>query len=173
MKRIIKLSLFLVIGLAIGYMGYNIYGKMELKKKLASQTPMPAFSFQTMDNKNFSPKDLEEGIPVMLIYFNPACDECIEETEQLMKNIEWFENDQIIMVSPASREVIGGFINQFNLNDYSNIKVLRDADNVFLDWFGDDSFPGIYAYNKYHTLAMYFKGSTNLRLVHKVMHMDI
>jgi len=172
MKKVIKLSLFVIIVSALGYMGYNIKGKMDLKKKLSTQTPMPAFVFQTMDGITFTPDNLKKEVPVMLIYFNPACDECIEETRQLVSRIDWFEEDQIIMVSPVDSGAIQQFVDDLRLTEYPQITVLRDAENTFLNLFGADVAPSIYAYNKYHKLAMYFRGSTKLQLVYKVMHME-
>ena len=172
MKKTIKLSLFLIIALALSYMGYSIYANMELKKKLATQTPMPEFVFQTLDGDRFTPANLKQEIPVMLVYFNPSCDECIEEAKQLMSHIDWFEDDQIIMVSPADSGALQQFASDFKLAGHPQITVLRDVKNSFLSLFGADVFPSIYAYNKYHKLAMYFRGGTKLQLVYKVMHME-
>jgi hypothetical protein len=76
------------------------------------------------------------------------------------------------MVSPADSGAVQQFAADLRFAEHKQITVLRDPENTFLSLFGADAFPSIYAYNKYHKLAMYFKGGAKMQLIYKVMHME-
>ncbi len=47
----------------------------------------------------FTKEDLPKKSAVMLMLFNPQCDHCQHETEEIIKNIDRFKNIQIVMTT--------------------------------------------------------------------------
>ena len=173
MKKIILAGVILLILSGVGYMGNSILKNVELKKKLIDLTPMPEFNFKTLEGTDFHKSDLVKDMPVLIIYFNPNCDECQSETKQLVKHIDLFKNAQILMVTPVENELAEEFSEHFKLGIYPQIKILQDERDDFFQTFGSAIFPSTFAYNKYHTLAGYYKGGAKMELLQKVMNADL
>jgi peroxiredoxin len=112
------------------------------KKKL------PDFSYQTMDGKKFTNDNLNKNSRLLIVYFNPKCEICQRETSDILDNINYFNDIQILMVSPASKEDVEKFVKKFKLTDYHQITVLHDKDDVFYKQFGAIGYPTLYLYNK-------------------------
>jgi len=62
------------------------------------------------------------------------------------------------MISPASRESIEDFANNYHLPEFDNISILVDTLGDFHDIFGSNPFPTSFIYNKERKLVKQFKG---------------
>jgi peroxiredoxin len=109
---------------------------------------LPNFSYQTMDGKKFTNDNLNKDSRLLIMYFDPLCDICQRETADILDNINYFKNIQIVMVSPAPKENVKKFVKQFKLYDYHQITVLHDKDDTFYKQFGAIGYPTLYLYNK-------------------------
>jgi len=173
MKKALFAILILSILTTLGFMGHSIMNKLELKKKLEKQTPVPEFAFETIGGQSFGKSNLISDVPVMIMYVNPTCDDCYLEIKNLLENINLFEDAQILMVSSNDMKLIKEFATYFDLQNYPQIKILRCDRERFVQDFGSAVPPSVFVYNKHHRLAKYFKGGAKMTLIHKVMHEDI
>jgi peroxiredoxin len=108
---------------------------------------LPKFSYHTMDDRKFTNEDLNKDSRLLIVYFNPLCEACQKETSDIIDNINYFNDIQILMVSPARKEDVSRFIKKFKLNEYHQITVLHDRDDIFYRQFGAIGYPTLYLYN--------------------------
>ena len=70
---------------------------------------VPSFNLLMVDSISYYTKaDLPQNKAILIILFDPNCDHCKHETEEIVKNIDNFRNVQIVMVTNA---VFCGFEN--------------------------------------------------------------
>lgn len=142
MKKYLKLilSIFIII------VCYFIYGRFH------SNSEIPKFEYQTIDNKSFSNKDIENSYKnTVFIYFSCKCDDC----KHLINNVDDYKNlqnqNEIILVTTEKNiDVVKKFID-YNALKKIKIPVLIDHNNNFPSDFGlgiSIDLPKILVFNK-------------------------
>lgn len=121
---------------------------------------MPKFSYHTLNGKKFSNRNLEPDKTYLFVYFNPLCDLCKEEIEDITDNIGNLEDVQILLVSPNQLNEIEQFSESFGLDKFSQITILHDFDDTFYLEFGAIGYPNLYIYNSNKELVRYFDHAT-------------
>ncbi|MBA7591049.1 Thiol-disulfide oxidoreductase ResA [subsurface metagenome] len=157
----IQLKYILIITLLCGlsFLCYSITIQIRQKKIIERKIQtLPQFSFQEILGNNFNSSYINSDKSCLIIYFHPECDHCHYEAEQICLNIDRFYNFQIVMISPASRESIENFANNYHLLEFDNITILIDSLDGFHDIFGHNPFPTSFIYNKERKLVKQFKG---------------
>ena len=117
---------------------------------------LPSFVYYTLDGNVFTDRDLNDGQRLMIVYFNPLCDVCVRETKEIVDNIEYFKDIQIIMISPNSKDEISDFVNDFKLAKYPQITVLHDQYDKFYKEFQAIGYPSLYLYDEDRNLIVNF-----------------
>jgi peroxiredoxin len=69
----------------------------------------------------FTEKQLKKHLPVFIFLFSPDCDHCQKETEELIDNIDKFQQIQIVMVTAMPFDKMKTFYNYNRLDRFSNI----------------------------------------------------
>jgi len=167
-KILIIIVVLFVLG-SLGYMGRKIYNKWDTYKNLIVDSPLPEFTFITLEGDTFRNDDLEKQTPAIFIFFSPKCSKCQTEAQELSDNIDLFKSTQIIFVSPFNKDTIEKFMYAFELEKHAQIKVLRDPLDRFYEIFGSNMFPSIYIYNKDHEFVDYFKGGVEIEELHDII----
>ena len=103
----------------------------------------------------------------MLMLFNPACDHCKQETEDLVKNIDKFKDIQIVMATNVPLKEIRTFIEEYKLAQYKNIVVTQDTHYFLISFYQLHNFPFLAFYNKKKELISVFQGSMPMEKVLK------
>src|SRR5215813_10806079 len=87
---LVLLSAFIVLG---------SFGQQDSLAPPYKRFPtIPPFKLLKIDSSSyFTKSDLKKNRPVLIILFNPDCEYCQHETEQILKNIDEFKDIQIIM----------------------------------------------------------------------------
>jgi len=135
----------------------NFSDAQYLSSNNKKKKPMlPKFSYQTLDDKKFTNENLDKNSRLLIVYFNPLCEVCQRETSDIIDNINYFQDIQILMISPAHKEDVSKFVKKFKINDYHQITVLHDKDDVFYKQFGAIGYPTLYLYNKNKELIEYY-----------------
>src|SRR5216110_211077 len=62
---------------------------------------VPPFKLLEADSTLFTKDDLSKNKPVLIILFDPSCDHCKHETEEIISKIDSFKNIQIVMITNA------------------------------------------------------------------------
>lgn len=170
MKKIIKIVLFVILILFLGYMLNEIVKKLNHKKLITEQIQsIPHFSFiNTLNHNVYSNDSIEIHKACLIVSYNSECDHCQYEAEQISKHIEKFKNYQIIMVSFEPLENIIAFREKYNLN-HPFITFLQDPKYQFDNVFGNSPIPTSFIYNKNKKLVKQFKGEVKVEALLKYL----
>jgi thiol-disulfide isomerase/thioredoxin len=107
----------------------------------------------------FSQHDIKRKSPVMLMLFNPTCEHCRHETEEIIKNINAFKGKQIIMATMMPFDSMMAYREKYKLHQYKNITVVQDI-HFFLPSFYDiRNLPFVAFYNKNNKLISVYEGA--------------
>lgn len=107
----------------------------------------------------FTKEDLKKGKAVLVVIFNPDCDHCQHETEEIKKHIDEFKDAQIIMASMSPLSKIKAFAEQYDLASMPNIVVGQDTYFILAPFYNMHNMPFNAAYNKKGDLIEVFSGS--------------
>ncbi len=116
----------------------------------------------------FTKNDLKKKSPVLLMLFNPQCEHCQHETEALIKNIDKFENIQVVMVTSMLFDSMMTFREKYKLAQYKNIVVAQDASFFLFSFYLNHSLPLLAFYDKKKELIKIFEGSMKIEEVIEV-----
>jgi hypothetical protein len=128
----------------------------------SSQTTaaLPGFRIGRTDKTYFSNKDLQKGKPVLLVYFQPDCDDCRNFTKALLKQAGDFKHVQMVMVTNTGLPQLIAFEKGFKLRAYNNIIAGTEGYTMVLQRaFNVQNFPYAVAYNRERKLIKIFSGS--------------
>jgi thioredoxin-related protein len=106
----------------------------------------------------FTRNDLPKKTAVMLMLFNPQCEHCQHETEELIKNIDKFKNIRIIMSTSMVFDSMLAFRIRYQLAQYKNILVVQDTHFFLFSFFNVHNLPFLAFYNKNKELISVFEG---------------
>ena len=129
--------------------------------KKGPEHKLPAFTYETLAGKKFSNEDLKAS-KIMLVYFNPLCDICQRETQMIVDNIKYFEKIQVVFISPAEIADVEKFAKKFKLDQFPEITVLHDKNDLFYKQFDAIGYPSVYLYNEKKELLTYFEAEIAL-----------
>jgi thiol-disulfide isomerase/thioredoxin len=126
-------------------------GKNVMKKRVVS--PM-----RTITNA-----DVPAEKNLILMFFNPTCGHCEEQTLKFQANMELFKNTQLILVaSPDVGEYVNDFATKTHLNEYPQIWMGLDYDNLISKAYLYYSLPQLCIYNKEKTLVKMMSGGAEI-----------
>ena len=118
----------------------------------------------------FSKDDLPKKIPVLLIVFDPDCEHCKHETEELIKNMDSFKKIKIVMATTLPMPMMKTFIEKYKLTQYNNITVGRDTYYFLPSFYHFQSLPYLAMYDKQGKLLDTFEGTMKMEDLIKVFH---
>lgn len=130
-KRITGLFILSIILLVIILLNIKVNKKLTNKGNIADRIQfLKYFEFTNLNNEIYSQKKLNEDFPFIIIWFDPLCDHCTYETEDIIKNIDLFKDISILLVSNADKELLKEFSQKYSLDTIEEIEVLR-SDYVY------------------------------------------
>lgn len=89
---------------------------------------VPEFSMVLTDTtKTFNSKDIPEGKPIMIVWFDPNCKDCQKETEHLLADMNSYSDVKIYMVTSHSHKELMVFYKHLRLDTCRNILVGIDT----------------------------------------------
>jgi thiol-disulfide isomerase/thioredoxin len=124
---------------------------------------VPPFKLLRIDSSSFFAKnDLKKNKPVLIILFNPDCEHCKHETEEIIKNIDRFKNVQIIMSTNMPLSMMKDFYEKYDLEKFENITVGRDFQYILPSFYQIKFLPYLAMYDKKGNLLTTFQGSMTI-----------
>jgi thiol-disulfide isomerase/thioredoxin len=124
---------------------------------------VPPFKLLKIDSSSFFTKnDLKKNKPVLIILFNPDCEYCKHETEEIIKNIDRFKNVQIIMSTNMPLSMMKDFYEKYDLEKFENITVGRDFQYILPSFYKIKFMPYLAMYDKKGNLLTTFQGSMKI-----------
>lgn len=155
MKKIFLSGLFFVLITSSFAQADSTYQPTYLR----FPTPPPVRLLLTDSVTYFTKENLNKKSAIMFMLFNPDCDHCKKETEEILDNISKFKNIQIVMATFMPFDMMKDFYQKFNLANYNNIVVGKDVNNVLIPFYKIANLPFLAFYNKKHELISVFEGS--------------
>lgn len=168
MRKTIRYILILTIAAGLSFMIYKIINKIDEKKQKETQRQvLPDFEFFTLDSVPYRKSDILSGHSILIIYFNPDCDQCDYEAKEIKANINKFYNTQILMISNSISDNIRIFADKFNLTEEPSVRFLMDTKGLYYQIFDARNTPNIFIYNKDHQLLKHYEGQTKIEAILK------
>jgi len=171
MKKIHLILIYISLAIGLGTMLIITLQKIEQEDYAFSQiTILPEFVFTDIETGNeFSNNQLKIDIPTLFIYFNTECEHCQVEISQINKNIDNFNNTQIVMISFEEPTILLEKLKHTNLLNSDNVFILFDSKNEFQKISGDCPFPTSLIYNEDQKLIKVFKGEVRVEALLKYL----
>ena len=121
---------------------------------------VPPFELLNPDSATwFKKADLPKNQPVLLMVFNPECDHCQHQTEQMLLDIDQLKDIQIVFATPEDFEKMKAFNERYNLAKYSNIHLGRDTKFFLPPFYRMRNLPYLALYNRKGNLITTFDGN--------------
>jgi cytochrome oxidase Cu insertion factor (SCO1/SenC/PrrC family) len=132
----------------------------ELKADIAApvKSELPDMQVTLVDGKIVDLKTLRSKTVIVL--FQPDCDHCQHEAEEIKANIDRFKNQTMYFVSSSPVDQIVKFSKDYKLDGQSNIFFGATTVQKILDTFGPIAAPSIYIYSENGQLIQKFNGQT-------------
>lgn len=113
----------------------------------------------------FAKTDLPKKMPVLLVLFNPMCEHCQHETEEIIKHIDQFKDIQIVMATTMPFDTMMAFREKYQLAKYKNIVVGQDTHYFLFSFYVVHNMPFLAFYNRKKELISVFEGSLPIEKV--------
>ncbi|HEY0299143.1 MAG TPA: thioredoxin fold domain-containing protein [Arachidicoccus sp.] len=123
---------------------------------------MPHFLLLREDSSWMNTAQLPKHTPVVFIFFNPDCEHCQHEAQELVKNIDKLKNIYFVWTTyqPAFTE-IDDFAKQYHLADYKNMHFTKDPNYEVPSFYRLQMTPYLAAYDKHGQLVKTWEGGVN------------
>jgi hypothetical protein len=125
----------------------------ELRKRAAV---LPSLDLVTPDG---APHRLEEGRPIVLVYFNTTCDHCQRQVEWLRSEFSRFEGISVVLMSSQPLEEVREFSRSAFADD-QEVTIVKVRHEEIAEKFGVLALPQIFVYDRELRLVELFAGET-------------
>ncbi|OWY23784.1 hypothetical protein C7N43_13355 [Sphingobacteriales bacterium UPWRP_1] len=109
---------------------------------------LPEFSFYDLDGKVFTSKQLKYDKYLMVVYFDPDCEHCNAQAEQIKNNIAKFKGVTMVWLSIGDPGMMKDFKNKYFANSKQVIFLHDPTMNIFKAFPDAIETPTLYIYNK-------------------------
>ncbi|HRG29347.1 MAG TPA: redoxin family protein [Chitinophagales bacterium] len=110
---------------------------------------LPDFSFEDVNGNVINNQSLTANKPVIVFYFDPFCESCLEQAALISKEITAFKDITLLWVTTNADPENNAFKQKY-FNNAKNVIVAVDTQYQFDTWFGYSEFNAIYCYNSKH-----------------------
>jgi thiol-disulfide isomerase/thioredoxin len=124
---------------------------------------LPSMTINLLDGTKRNIKELKGK--TILIFFQPDCDHCQREAEEIQNNLAAFKNSNLYFITSYSLQEIEKFANDHRLLGYANIYFAGTSIESILNNFGPIKAPSIYIYSSEQKLIKTFNGEVRIETV--------
>ncbi len=163
-KKTLKIFAALIPVVLVGIMVYLFFNFQKKKDKVDALQSIPAFSVQDISGKTVTQNDLPKGNKI-LVYFNPDCEYCRAEMEELSRINEKYKDVQWIMFTDKPLNEIRKFAEQYHLDKAENIQWCNDPKSEVYLQFAMTGIPYFLGYNSENKLVHRSTGAIKIEKV--------
>ena len=158
MKRSLLSAIFILVGLIV----YSQQDSILLPPY--KRFPMvPPFKLLRIDSTSYFTKaDLQKNKPVLIVLFNPDCDHCKHEIEEIIKDMNELKNVQIVMTTMMPFNMMKSFYEKYALDKFGNVTVGRDFQYLLPSFYQIRFMPYLAMYDKKGNLLTTFEGTMKI-----------
>ncbi len=153
-----KKSSLLVAGIFLAITLFSQTDSIQPPYKKFPSFP-PVRLLNTDSSSFFTKSNLDKKTFALLMLFNPQCEHCRHETEEIIQHIDKFKHIQIVMATFAPFDSMMAFRERYQLAKFSNIIVAQDTHYFLTSFFKVHSLPFLAFYNRKKELITVAEGS--------------
>jgi cytochrome oxidase Cu insertion factor (SCO1/SenC/PrrC family) len=147
--------------------GCSTKEKEAQQEDVAVPNDLPAMTISLPDGRTIDARTLK-GKNV-LVLFQPDCDHCQHEAEEVRENLEAFRDYTLYFISSAPMAEIEKFASDYKLSGNSNVVFGWTATENVLNNFGPIQAPSVYIYADQGRLVQKFNGQTDVGVIVKYL----
>lgn len=166
-KRLSLILAFLLLG-AAGWLGFRTVARLNAKKEALSRRQQLT-GFTVYKNQRSEQLTLIGSLPTVVMYFNPDCEHCQYQTEQLSRYPVLLKNAQVWLLSTEPLPRLQSFAKRYRLDKLSHVTVAHIEARVAFDSLGFRMVPHLLVYGADGHLKKEFKGETRWEAVEKAL----
>jgi thiol-disulfide isomerase/thioredoxin len=157
-KRLLLSAIFILIGVIV----YSQQDSILLAPYKRFPT-VPPFKLLKIDSTSyFTKSDLKKNKPVLIILFNPDCDHCKHEIEEIIKDMDELKDIQIVMTTMMPFDLMKSFYEKYGLDKFDNVTVGRDFQYLLPTFYQIRFMPYLAMYDKKGNLLTTFEGTMKI-----------
>jgi hypothetical protein len=126
---------------------------------------LPDYSFEAWDGGVLNRKDLKEGTPLTVFYYDPDCEHCKGTLESIVASLDKFGENALMIISAGDRDRFIIAMMKGQLLHRQGVMIGVCAPQDFLDTFGTTQTPTTLFYGGDWDLKRAYKGAMSLRMV--------
>lgn len=165
MNKRLLLIILVIVGLGVWFFLRPKESVIEPDTSNTTQTSSPAMPENDLpnlpltkpDQTKLSAKDLKGK--TVLIFFEPDCEHCQREANEMQHHLPAFANYTVYFFSPAPMDQMQQFFMKYNLSG-PNIFFAQTPNSSILQELGAIPAPSVYIYSEQGKLVKAFKGET-------------
>jgi thiol-disulfide isomerase/thioredoxin len=167
-RKALLLGVVLLLIGSMGWLGYRSFASLRVKKETMARRQrlvnIPAFTegrsaFLTPDGAR----------PVVVVFFNPACEHCQHEAEELPKHPSLLRAARVWLLSTEPLPLLQTFAQRYRLDSLPGVTVARIEPRAAFDSLGFRGVPHLLVYGSNGTLKKEFRGETRWEAVEKAL----
>ena len=156
----------LVLGM-LSYLAWGFRAKLTRKQEVAERIQhMPTFRAEGINHVLLTNDSLAH-VPAVLVFFDPDCDHCQREADELSKKATTLAPAQVLLLSSAPLPALSTFAKVHKLTNVPDLRVAHIDRQVAYDTFGFASVPDVLIYHADGSLAKRFKGETSVEAIRR------
>jgi len=163
-KKPLKIVAFLIPLFAIAILIYLFANFQKKKNKVDALKNIPAFSVKDINGNSVTNNTLPEANKI-LVYFNPDCEYCQAEMDELSKINENHQDINWIMFTDKPLIEIKKFAEKYRLDKAENIKWCNDPKSEVYMKFAMTGIPYFLGYNAENKLVHRSTGAIKIEKV--------
>jgi peroxiredoxin len=168
MRRILKYVVLAVIVIVLGYIALRIYSGVRIKKEIAKKRELlPFHCFYALDEKRADLRGVKKRDSYVLVFFDPGCDHCEYEIENIISKADSFDNINVFLVSDQPVENLKTISDRYELHKYPQIDILFGDYQCIKSVYGIILMPTTFIYDRNFRLIKIFRGETNASAILK------
>ena len=169
MKSKNSIILFVVICIFFISIAF-LYKTIQIaKQRKITHQFFPVFSLSDLHGDIFTQDSLKRNTPALFLFFDPECETCHSEFNQIKLNQNAFINSQIIFFSTQPADTIIHFLNNIAFEPSSNMIFLIDDKVSLIKTMEIKGPPTSLIYNKNGELIKRFDGPVKVETLIKYL----
>ncbi|MHA4845269.1 TlpA family protein disulfide reductase [Flavitalea antarctica] len=153
-----KWTCFLLLSLYV----LTALGQTEKDPPFKRFPTVPAFSLLKIDSTTITKENLVSNKPTMFMYFNPGCEHCQHQMEDMITHKEALKDIQIVMATYAPLPELADFITKYKVAEFPNIQAGRDTKYMMQPFFKIGGLPYQALYDAEGKLITTYEGNVKI-----------
>lgn len=168
MNQVVKKILIALFTAMITLLGYALYSRLQYKEALIEKKKVfNAIRLLDLNGKPFDAAQLKTNRPLIVVYFNSQCSECVNELKDLDASRDRFNGTNFLFISSEASEVLRAFAGSFQIAAQPGVYFTQIEEEEMLKQLGNLGVPHILVYNSRLTLEKEFLGQTKIEALVK------